>query len=318
MALTLDCVCSGNASTCTIKQLMMVIDIVRYSVGTGVSAIHYLTVFADPDDSAAPSFELIDPAGGSFHFDLAIEDWLDHWPTFTVELRNEQTLSQNPSPPFSSYERFIASYRIEQHYECVNAATGEVSKTVLRAYTVTPDIPPTNCEPAPTDIRAVCWAGRGVGSIFFKSSPFASCFGCTIRDYDFQPSPDTNTTIQIAESEEVCLCATGGTGDYQYSILDGKLACGRELDPDTGCITGTPDGTCPGSDTIMFGVVDRGGRTTEDGPVIIGGTCRLSGHNATRLSGGSWSSAMAGHTIVIDGVNYTVVSVMDASHLTVL
>ncbi len=297
---------------------MWVVDITRFQVGSpAISSVYSLTLFADPDDPDAPVIFLFNPVGGSYMFDLSIADWADRWNFFKVELRSEETASQVPAPPFSAYESFSAKYRIDQVFECVNASTAAVTSGVVSSYTTEPD-EPTSCEPTPGDLRNVCYAGQGVSSLIYKSTPLGACNGCTITDSNFQPALDNVQQVEASESAEICLCATGGTGDYSYSILDGSLACGRSLDEQTGCITGDPDDTCPGSPTITFGVFDRGGAGTVGGFVTIGGTCRLSGHNAERLSGGAWTSDMVGHAINIAGTNYTVDTVTDASHLVVL
>ena len=97
-----------------------------------------------------------------------------------MELITDASLTQVPSPPYSAYDRFWAGYYIEQHYTCTNSASLAVSSASQKSYTRAA-ANDARCEPSPTDIHAICYSGSGVGSLFYKSTPLATCNGCTIR-----------------------------------------------------------------------------------------------------------------------------------------
>jgi hypothetical protein len=129
--------------------------------------------------------------------------------------------------------------------------------------------------------------------------------------------PQDNTT-DIGDSGEICLCATGGSGEYVYSIVSGTLPCGITLNPTTGCLEGTANGDCPGTTAVTFRVTDTGGAGgSGSGGVTIGGQCRVFGSGATRISGGAWDASMVGNPITIAGNVYTVATVTPPNLLTV-
>ncbi len=153
---------------------------------------------------------------------------------------------------------------------------------------------------------------------FYYSSPLGACFsgGISSKDFDFEPNPNGNT-INIDDSGQICLCTTGGSGNYTYSIIDGSLPCGVTLNQQTGCLEGESDGTCPGTTNVTFRVTDAGaGGETSTGGVTIGGTCRTFGTGVTRISGGAWDASMDGNSISIGGGTFTVSSVSGPDNMT--
>lgn len=255
MPLTLACVCpDSDIAVCSLQSLTFVLKITETFTGIpSIAALHTLSLYAAKLDPAAPVITLpITP--GDYTYDLPLPAWSDNWDNISVELTMNSSLTQIPSPAFSAYDKFWAEYYITQDYLCTNPATLETTDPSERAYTSNPD-DKTKCEPTPGDLRAICYAGKGVGSIFYKSTPFASCNGCGIGDAGFTPAVDSNTRVDIS-SGNWCLCASGGSGTYRYDLIIGQLPSGMSLDPFTGCITGDADGKAAGSKELSFQATD--------------------------------------------------------------
>jgi protein-tyrosine phosphatase len=70
------------------------------------------------------------------------------------------------------------------------------------------------------------------------------------------PRPDGNLIDDSGSTGQQCLCAKGGTPPYKFFVIAGQLPCGQTLNQATGCIEGSPDGACPGSEQITFMVID--------------------------------------------------------------
>lgn len=317
MPLLVECSCSADTSNCRISTLTLVIDITeKFSGITPIGATHTLTIWGDQSSPTAPTITL-DVTPGSYSIDLPLIDWGPLWNTILVQLETGSSELQVPVPAFSAYDLFKTSYRIDQHYACTNVETSADNGWDIAAYS-TKAQDSTICEPVPGDIRTLCWAGRGVNSVFYKSAPLSSCEGCTITDTNFQPGINSTAQVDPGHSSEICLCATGGSGNYTYSIVEGNLPCGQKLNPDTGCIEGSPDKSCAGSPTITFRVTDLGGAGAPVGTsVTIGGTGYLDGSTFVWASGAAFFDDMAGTSITIDGSSKTIVSVDGPYQLTV-
>ncbi len=274
-----------------------------------------MTIYANQADPTAATI-LVSVTPGSYDIDLPLADWAKNWATISVELVTVSGLNQNGSPPFSSYDLFRTQYRIDQTFTCTNKETSETSGWVITSYTASPD-PNTKCEIS-AEVRVLCFAGRGVSSVFYRSSTLATCQGCTINDRNFQPVIDGTANVDPAVSSQICICATGGSGDYKYSIVSGSLPSGQTLNPDTGCIEGNADGHTPGTPSITFRVTDAGGAGAPVGTSrTIGGTGYLNGSNFVWASGAAFFSEMAGTSITIGGAGHTVATVPTQFTMTV-
>ncbi len=309
MSLTLECVCSPDASICTLTQLVYKVNAHVFGRGT-IGALNILTLHAGSSYST-----LVNPSG-LYAIDLPIASVLANWGSLAVTLSVDASLYQVPSPPYSEYYGFDATYSIVHHYRCTNLITGASTTSEVEAHTV--DLGPTvKCQTGENDIRGL--VSGGIGSIFYKSTPLGDCFsgGISTTDFTFQPAP-AEGMINIGDSSQICLCATGGSGSYTYSIVSGELPCGITLNQATGCLDGEATGDCPGTTNITFRVTDSGGGgQSSTGGVTIGGTCRAFGSGATRISGGAWTDDMAGNPITIGGNIYTVATVTPPGLLTV-
>ncbi len=316
MPVVVECSCSSNTANCHLSTLTLELDIAEVLSGTtAIGANHDLTIIADAGNPSAPTITL-DVSTGHHLIDLPIDDWGPLWNTITVKLETESSLTQIPSPSYSAYDLFRASYRIVQEYTCRNVDTMEDTGWNIVSYSISPG-PSTKCEPSDGDLRVLCYAGKSVNSVFYKSSTLATCQGCTITDTSFQPGINSTATVDTKNSGPICICATGGSGNYQYSIVDGKLPCGMTLNTDTGCIEGAPDKTCAGSNTITFRVTDLGGAGAPVGTsVTIGGTGYLDEPTFIWSSGAAFFAEMVGTSITVDGVSRTIASVDSVYQLT--
>ncbi len=257
----------------------------------------------------------LDVTPGDYIIDLPLDDWGPLWNTITVQLDTESSLTQRPDPPYSAYDQFRATYKITQHYACLNIETDIDSGWDVYSYTLSA-APATDCTVA-GEIRVLCYAGHGVNSIFYRSSPLADCFGCTATDQNFQPGINSTAKVDPTNSAQICICATGGSGNYQYSIIDGNLPGGVTLNASTGCFEGAPDKSRAGSPTITFRVTDLGGAGAPVGSTVtVGGTGYVDGTQFIWASGAAFFPAMEGTTITVNGSPRTVVAYNSPYYLT--
>ncbi len=314
LPLLVECSCSSDVANCGISTLTLELTIEEIFSGTPtISATHTLTILANPSDPGAPSMTL-DVTPGDYSIDLPLLDWGPLWNTITVQLTTESSSNQVPSPPFSAYDQFRATYSIVQHYACLNVDTTVDSGWNVNAYTLRADAA-TECNPG--EVRVLCYAGHGVNSIFYKSTPLGACQGCTIADHNFQPGIQSTANVDPANSATICICATGGSGNYQYSIIDGNLPGGVTLNASTGCFEGAPDKSRAGSPTITFRVTDLGGAGAPVGSTVtVGGTGYVDGTQFIWASGAAFFPAMEGTTITVNGSPRTVVAYNSPYYLT--
>ncbi len=310
MALILECVCSPDASLCNLTRLVWVVDITNLQFGS-ISATQNLSL----QSSAGALASMASPSTGIYFIELPLSLTVSVWGSLANTLFMDASTRQIPSPLYSEYQQFVAACVIHQYYQCVNLVTGQVTTRKVVAYTKIPGE------------DAICKTGEvirgevhaGLSSIFYVSTPLGDCLsgGIGTADTAFYPIPEEQT-IDVGDSSQICLCATGGSGAYSYSIVDGELPCGMALNEDTGCLEGEPNGTCPGTTSVTFRVTDTGtGGSAGDPvpPVTIGGTCRVFGDGLTRISGGAFTIDMAG-SFFINGVGYMIASVTPPDNLT--
>ncbi len=303
MALTLECSCSPNITLCNLVTMTWHLKVTIAQDGpVAAQAVIILS------SGVATPIEVFlnSPADqGDYVFDLhPLADWVDPVATIAIDSSLFQIGPGNYDIQSSDF--------IEQKYQCINVVNGAITYTIITANpSAGSDV--QKCVTG-TDTRSVC---VGISGTLFKSTPLGACNGCSADQTDYVPSPKLDVTVDTGDGN-VCLCATGGSGDYSYSIVAGNLACGQNLNPTTGCITGTPDGSCEASSSITFRVTDTGGADTgkSSGGQTIGGTANVFGSGATRLSGGQWTSDLVGQTITFGTASGVVASVADGDHLT--
>ena len=313
MALMLECICSPNSSLCNLTQVTWMCEVISEHFGS-ISATHILSL-----ESAVGSLAIIiDPTTGIYSNDIPVHLAIANWSSLANSLYMNASLFQVPFPLYSQYEELRAKCALRLHYQCVNLVTGEstVKLVVANPNTIGDEV---QCKTG-EDVR-----GKVVGglySIFYKSTPLGSCLsgGIAVQDTEFLPLPE-DQTIDIGDSSQICLCATGGSGSYEYSIVEGSLPCGMNLNTETGCLEGEPDGTCDGTHAVTFRVTDIGAGDASEtggtvGGVTIGGTCRVFGDGVTRISGGAWTSDMVGQHIFINSITFTIGSVTPPDNIT--
>ncbi len=303
MALILECTCSANVSLCNLIQLIWNVDVVVNQAGSITATGR---IWLSGDNGAEENIFIESPGdAGIYSFDLTpLADWLNPTAHITINASTFQISG-------GSYE-INAGDGILQRYQCVNVISGATVITEVPSSATVND-GEHKCETGPHDTRSVC---QDISGTLFKSTPLGACNGCGSSHGQYYPPPTINVTVDVDNSGELCLCATGGSGDYSYSIISGQLPCGQTLNVSTGCIEGSPDGSCDGTSSITFRVTDAGGAGPgSTGGETIGGTCRVFGSGATRISGGAWTSAMTG-TITINGHDYTIATVTPPDNLT--
>ncbi len=308
MALTLECICSPDAAVCVLSQLVWVVDAFISRQGT-IGALNILTL-----NCAGGTFSTIANPEGHYEIDLPVEATVENWSSLGVSLSMDASLMQVPYPRFSQYYATSVNYSIRQYYRCHNLITGAISKLNIISHTANPGASDL-CEGGNRGVVT-----GGIGSIIYLSTPLGDCLSGALstRDTEFQPPPQIDNTVSIGDSSQICLCATGGSGNYSYSIVSGELPCGITLNQSTGCLVGEANGDCPGTTSIVFRVTDSGsGGQSSTGGVTIGGTCRTFGSGVTRISGGAFDPSMVGNAITINGVGYPVATVTPPDLITV-
>jgi hypothetical protein len=123
-------------------------------------------------------------------------------------------------------------------------------------------------------VRDICTDGSGlvlrafaeIGSSFangaaIHTDPLGACNGGTATQFDFDPDPSGTDSIDLTKASSICLCATGAVGRIGFHIVSGLLPSGMSFDPETGCITGTPDDQHSGGGLVTFGASDESGQT---------------------------------------------------------
>ncbi len=308
-SLILECICSPDASICVLTQAVYNVESSVFQLGT-IGAEVILTL-SDSDGGFVTLFE----PHGKYSIDLLpLSRVVENFGSLVVTLFMDASLFQKPDPPYSQYQTWDILRWITLIYQCTNLVTGSVTHLSV----ISTPINSGGYVECKTGEIIRGFVNGSFNAAFYYSSPLGACFsgGISSFDDDFEPSPDGGM-MNIDDSGQICLCATGGSGNYTYSIIDGSLPCGVTLNQQTGCLEGESDGTCPGTKNVTFRVTDAGaGGETSTGGVTIGGTCRTFGTGVTRISGGAWTSDMAGNSISIGGGTFTVSTVSGSDNMT--
>ena len=246
MPLTLTCFCPGDANikACNLVELRFIADT--------TSAIPLSNVFLY---QASGGGGIIFTCGaGGCHIDTAmtpLADWVSNWGTMYVEMHAEATHGDDL--------RMVSSWKVQQKWECIDPIDG-TTQTVYKN-----SLPTATDTQTCTDGGVTQWvgsAGGGSGSIYIHHAGPLGCTALTLDLGGFMPEPDPPVEQSSSSDGTVCLCGTGGTAPYIYTIVSGTLPSGQTLDPATGCISGTPDGIDPGS-LVTFRVTDATGATAD-------------------------------------------------------
>jgi hypothetical protein len=264
---------------------------------------------------------------GHFEWELAVGTWGPIWDSIYAYQYMDASLRQVPDPPGSQYEQSSVQLHIFQTYRCTNLVDGSTEDVVI-------DSMPgaggeSRCEYANETRGKVIGVTGGFVTYFYKSTPLGQCLSgaVTLNSGGFTPSADMTEKIKYDGITGNCLCATGGTGDYEFSIDAGNLPSGITLDPDTGCFEGEADGAIPGTFEITYRVVDKGGAGAPP-PDPLGetssGACNTFGSGVTRIAGKPFTPEMVGLDFVIHPIDpappisVQIASVADEYHLTLV
>lgn len=258
--LTLECYCPEDLGTtvsgCTIY------DIVWHSSGSVINhpyGLHYrIELLSDMPDM--PPTLLYSGETASMDVSLGA-GFADYWETAVVHLSLTESLIQLLDP--ASYAQFGAQWSLEVIYRCSDGAGGFFTRSVGACNQGTDQV---KCYDDGSLWQALAIGPCGGGGTLFRSASLGTCASLDLYSGDFQPPPGTGT-IDVKHSGMVCLCASGGTPQYTFFIKSGRLPAGQALNPQTGCIEG--EATGPGSDTVVFGVVDRDGNEAETTCTLI-------------------------------------------------
>lgn len=243
MPLTLDCFCAGDPAilACTLAKVEF-IGSVGFAAGMG----GFLTL-----SSASGVFSFFSQnSAGSFQVTLNGADFITASQTggFDIHFRGFGRGTQLGA---------AANYYIKYTYQCIDISTGVTSTKTLNAFVQ--GFGANSCisiGPPPEVWLEV--VGPSSASIF---ADLGSTFGCEDIDAhaigDVFPPPDPP---QIASGNgKICVCPSGGTPPYVFLMTSGSLPCGQSFNSQTGCIDGTPDGTCAAQGPYTFRVYDSTG-----------------------------------------------------------
>jgi hypothetical protein len=240
MPLTLDCYCPGDSSI-LVCQLVGI----RF-IATLYSEAGSATLMFRPDVGLlGPG--LTTGGGGTVSLDqtvsgLDLQDWIDAWGTARITL-----FAQSTGPDDL---RTVATWRMILHYECVDSEA-QVTHVYVNAFPRESDTQ-TCVDGSSVDI--IGNAGGAGGAIYIARSSVLGCTDITLSVGDFFPEIEPPLIGEGGGTPTHCLCPSGGSGNYLFSLV-GELPDGMTLNPETGCVEGSPTGT-PGGATITYRVVD--------------------------------------------------------------
>lgn len=243
--MTVDCVCEQNGdNTFVLDQLLLTL---KWTLTLGdVGGFYHLTLLAG--GVGVYSADLAGGGSGSVVVDLADFHppawWLEHWDTVGIAMGGDASTLVGCDPPPANPAIFKATWNIRQIYK-----QGDSNFTSWVAMNI--DSGKTSCP----DRSQIVWGRGAAAMLFLCHTPLGECNGVSFESYNFQPYPLDNLVAGITNP---CLCIEGGTPPFQFDIT-GELPCGMYVDPTTGCLNGTADGSCTGTECLMWKVTDVNG-----------------------------------------------------------
>ena len=248
MPLTLACSCNPSLDYCVLTGLTWHIE--WNNTQDGVQHPQSLILWLQELGGSrhVDSGASMDIAGSADIALTPLANWKADWGTLNIYCQIASSLSQGTHYP--GYNFYFSS-NIKQTWTCAGTTT------YVYSYGIGNDS--QQCLDG-TLVEFQGLGGGGGGSMYqWHSSPLAACTSIAINLAGFS-NPPTN---DLFNTNNPCLCATGGTSPYRFAIVSGALPSGQALDPTTGCVTGTPDGVTQGSSPITYQVTDSAGATAK-------------------------------------------------------
>lgn len=245
MALALDCVCAGTGTlTCSVTKLEWVIEEARNHNVSGASALVLKL-------TGGPSGDVTLPSWAAQVIDLGTPSaWLAVWASLAFEFSGARSLASD------DLDTVMARFYLRATYSCTDGT--DTSEQEQRAYNL--DTASDVCSPDSITIDAAGSIGvGGVAGFIRHTRPLDSCYDFSVTAGNLSPKPQDVQTVDLGASlGHLQLCPSGGSTPYVFGIKSGNLPGGMTLDMTTGVISGSPDGSTPGSPTIVFFVYDGG------------------------------------------------------------
>lgn len=248
MPLTLDCVCPDDAALCYLSALNWVVEWEHHGDLVLSGSVDLTWTNHDSSPGSATTAGGTGTSGSTQSLPVDLQ-----WSSLQVKITGGFAGTQSADP--SKYGIFSARWHIEQVYTCTDGEGGSFTWSKLAVPTTNDD---AQCLNGSGLLEGAVFASGGSGYVvlyFNGPSPTPCSSGSDHVTLDtFWPSPE-NETIN-GDTAGICLCPDGGTPPYLFAVTEGKLPGGQKLDPHTGCISGSPDATSPGSSTMIFTVSD--------------------------------------------------------------
>lgn len=244
MALALDCVCAGSgALQCSLTKLEWVIEDVAFDLPNGTSI---LQLTGGPGGDV----DLVNPWTAQT-IDLAAYGtpaaWLAVWDSLAYVFSSYRSLSSDD----------LVSAKAKMYLRATYSCGDGASTQEQRSYNL--DTQSDVCTPDGLTINAAGTIGVGAVAGYLRHTrPLSSCYGFSVTAGTFSPKPKNLQTVDLNNSAagSLVLCPSGGATPYIFGIKSGSLPGGMSLDSSTGEITGSPDGSAPGTPEIIFYVYD--------------------------------------------------------------
>lgn len=248
MPLTLDCVCPDAGALCVLTELNWIVEWEHTGDLVLSGSVDLTWTNHDGSDGAATT------AGGTGSSSSTQSLPTDlHWDSLQVKITGGFHGSQSADP--TKYGLFNAKWYIEQVYTCSDPEGGDDITWSKRSYPTEHD--DAECLNGSGLREGAVFASGGAGYVLlYFNGPDPPCASGSdnVSIGHFWPSPE-NETVN-GDTSGICLCPDGGNEPYLFAIAEGQLPGGQTLDPHTGCISGEPDASSPGSDTLVFTVMD--------------------------------------------------------------
>lgn len=234
MPFSIDCVCEAeNLKVCEITELKLVV----IELGMPYGSCKFL---GGPED-------IVISATGDYPL-TPLGSWSSVWDNLYVWMKADRSLASDVD------DSFIVRFYIEATFVCEDFESN-TSTFVVRL--MNQELNVDECTDDDGVFRAFASTGAGViGGAIVSSSPLASCQGFEIQSGDFDDINNLQVVdVSTASSGTVCLCPSGGTPPYGYS-LTGMLPSGVTFNPATGCFEGLPDGYSAGDNKLVIDAYD--------------------------------------------------------------